>query len=238
MSREPSLYSLSISFMVLMLVIGMYGFFHSPFFSVESIQASGSSYTVEKLARVAGIEEGTSLLRLNVELAAKRLEEEPIIYRAIVRRHLPNLVFIEIEERTPVAMVPHGSEFWGVAVDGTVLGRVDIAGVSLPIITGVDASLLAIGRRNLSELVIATTMLEGLTPAIRDQISEVNVRERDGLRLVSRDLIEFYLGGPGQMGEKLQVVAAFLPRLGSTAAPSNMLVDVSNPNRPVVRKQP
>ena len=238
MPKESSSYSLTVSIIILLLVIGLYGFFHSPFFVVQSIRASGSSYTVEKLANVAGIEEGTSLLRLNVDLASQRLEEEPIISRAIVRRHLPGTVYIEVEERTPRGMVPAGSEFWGVAADGTVLGRVDIAGVNLPVITGADASLLAIGRKNLGELVIATSILGGLPAGIRDQISEVNVEERDGLRLVSRDLVEFYLGGPGQILEKLQVVAAFLPRLGSTPSPAHMLVDVSNPNRPVVRKLP
>ena len=236
MPKNLRSYSTTISVFALMLVIGAYALLHSPFFLVQNIHASGSSYTTTQLAKIAGIEIGTSLLKLNVELAESYLEEEPIIYRAIVRRHLPGTVVIEVEERTPIAAVPNGLEFWGVAADGTVLGPLNMAGISLPIITGADPKELVIGRKNLSELVMGASILQGLAQGMRDQISEVNVEIRDGLRLICRNLVQFYLGGPGQMQEKLQIVAAFLPKLGQAAPQSGAFVDVSNPNRPVVRK--
>jgi cell division protein FtsQ len=221
---------------VLLLVLGLYGFLHSPFFTVESIQANGSSYAVETLAELAGIEKGTSLFRLDVDMAMRRLEQEPIISRAIVRRHLPDTVYIEVQERTPIAMVPSGSGFWGVAVDGTVLGRIDVGGISLPIISGVDSQTLVVGSSNVSELVMASSIIEGLPRAVRNSISEVNVRNRDGLKVISRNLVEFQLGGPGNLAQKLEVVAAFLPRLESVPLPAYTVIDVSNPKRPVVRK--
>lgn len=236
MTKRRGNYSLSISIVVLLLVLGLYGFLQSPFFTVESIQANGSSYTVETLAELAGIEKGTSLFRLDIDMVMRRLEQEPIISRAIVRRHLPDTVYIEVEERTPIAMVPYGSGFWGVAVDGTVLGRVDVSGISLPIISGVDSQNLVVGSTNVSELVMASTIVDGLPKAVRNSISEVNVKNRDGLRLISRNLVEFQLGGPGSLAEKLEVVSAFLPRLDSVPSPAYTVVDVSNPKRPVVRK--
>ncbi|NLJ86652.1 MAG: FtsQ-type POTRA domain-containing protein, partial [Firmicutes bacterium] len=220
------------------LVIGLYGFFHSPLFTVQDIQAQGSSYPVEKLASIAGIEMGTSLLRVDVDHAMRRLEEEPIVSRAIVRRHLPDTVYIDVEEHVPVGIVPLGSEFWGVAVDGTVLGRIDMNGISLPIITGADPASLVVGRKNLAELILATSIIDALPAGVIDSVSEVNVSKRDGLRLISRELVEFHLGDPGRMTEKLQVVAAFLPRLHSLGSSAYVIVDVSSPERPVVRKSP
>lgn len=236
MPRRRAHYPLATSMAVLLLVLGLYGFFHSPFFTVQSIEANGSSYTAEKLAEIAGIQKGTSLLEVDVEMAVRRLELEPIVSRAIVRRHLPDTIYIEVEERTPIAMVPSGSGFWGVAADGTVLGKMDAGGISLPIITGVSSDYLVMGSKSVSELVMASGIVDGLPKPVRDSVSEVNVRDRDGLKLISRNLVEFHLGGPGQLSEKLEVVATFLPRLDSVPSPAYTVVDVSNPKRPVVRK--
>jgi cell division protein FtsQ len=235
MPKGRSGYSFGISIVVLLLVVGIVGFFHAPFFTVQNIHVSDSSYSVEKLVDIAGIKKGTSLFKLDVEMATRRLEEEPIISRAIVRRHLPDTVFIEIEEYTPVAMVSAGTGFWGVAADGTIIGRIDLDGVSLPVITGVDSKSLAVGSKNVSELVMAASIINGLPQAARDHISEVNVRNRDGLKLISRNLVEFYLGGLAHLPEKLDAVVAFLANLQSTKLPAYTVVDVSNPKRPVVR---
>jgi len=85
-------------------------------------------------------------------------------------------------------------------------------------------------------LVMASTIVDGLPKVVRNSISEVNVKNRDGLKLISRNLVEFQLGGPGSLAEKLEVVSAFLPRLESVPSPAYTVVDVSNPKRPVVRK--
>lgn len=229
-------YSFGMSMVVLLLVIGLVGFFHSPFFTVQSIQVSGSSYTVEKIAELAGIRMGTSLLKLDVEMAMRLLEQEPIILRAIVRRHLPDTVFVEVEEYTPIAMVAAGTGFWGVAADGTLLGRIDLGGISLPVITGVNSESLTVGSKNVSELVMAAHIISGLPQVARDRISEVNVRDRDGLRMISRNLVDFYLGDLSHLAEKLDAVVAFLANLESMQLPAYTVVDVSNPKRPVVRK--
>jgi cell division protein FtsQ len=229
-------YSFGLSLVVLLLVIGLVGFFHSPFFTVQSIQVSGSSYTMEKIADLAGIKVGTSLLKLDVEMAMRLLEQEPIISRAIVRRHLPDTILIEVEEYTPVAMVSVETGFWGVAVDGTLLGRIDLGGISLPVITGVNSEFLTVGSKNVSELMMAANIINGLPQMARDRISEVNVRDRDGLRVISRNLVEFYLGDLSHLAEKLDAVVAFLANLESGQLPPYTVVDLVNPKRPVVRK--
>ena len=238
MPRERDSYSLWFSMAVLLLVVGLYGFLHSPFFRVQYIQVNGSSYSPEQLAAIAGIEKGTSLLGLDVDLAAKRLEQEPIISRAIVYRYLPDTVYIQVEERTPIAMVPSESGFFGVAADGTVLGRLGGGAVNLPIITGANKNSILAGNKSVSELVIAARILSGLPRGVRDLVSEVNVLDRDCLKVISRSLVECHLGGPGNLQEKLDVVATLLPRLDSISPQAYTIVDVSNPKRPVVRKLP
>ncbi|HHV93356.1 MAG TPA: FtsQ-type POTRA domain-containing protein [Firmicutes bacterium] len=238
MPREREGYSLWFSTAILLLVVGLYGFLHSPFFKVQYIQVNGSSYTPEQLAEIAGIEKGTSLLGLDVDLAVKRLEQEPIISRAVIYRYLPDTVYIQVEERSPIAMVPSELGFCGVAADGTVLGRVEGAAVNLPVITGVDKNSILVGKKNVSELVIAAGILRELPRAVRDLVSEVNVVDRDCLKIISGSLVEYHLGGPGNLKEKLDVVATLLPRLDSVSSQAYTIVDVSNPKRPVVRKLP
>ena len=238
MPREREGYSLWFSTAILLLVVGLYGFLHSPFFKVQYIQVNGSSYTPEQLAEIAGIEKGTSLLGLDVDLAVKRLEQEPIISRAVIYRYLPDTVYIQVEERSPIAMVPSELGFCGVAADGTVLGRVEGAAVNLPVISGVDKNSILVGKKNVSELVIAAGILRELPRAVRDLVSEVNVVDRDCLKIISGSLVEYHLGGPGNLKEKLDVVATLLPRLDSVSSQAYTIVDVSNPKRPVVRKLP
>jgi cell division protein FtsQ len=238
MPKERDSYSLWFSMAVLLLIIGIYGFLHSPFFQVQSIQANGSTYSPEQLAEIAGIEKGTSLLRLDVDLAARKLEQEPIISRAAVYRYLPDTVYIQVQERTPIAMVPSESGFFGVAADGTVLGRLGDGAINLPIITGVEKGSILVGNKNAGELVIASMVLSGLPRAVRELVSEVNVMDRDGLKVISRSLVECHLGGPGDLQDKLDVVATLLPRLDSIPSDAYTIVDVSNPKRPVVRKLP
>lgn len=233
---QPNSHRTAVSLVIIFLVIGVYAFFHSPVFTVKRIKVSGSTYSASRLAEIAGIERGTNLLRLDVAAAARRLEKEPIILRAVIRRHLPDTVYIRINERTPIGMIPVGSGFWGVSADGVVLGSIDVAAVSLPIITGVDTQNLQVGEAHLAGLILGSRILSGLPSSLRDDISEVNVADHNCLRLITRNLVEFRLGEPVKLADKLQVVATFLPRLEQMAAASGTVVDVSTPTRPVVRQ--
>ena len=96
MPKERDRYSMWFSMAVLLLVVGVYSFLHSPFFRVQYIQVNGSSYSPEQLAAIAGIEKGTSPLGLDVDLAAKRLRAGTHYLRAIVYRYLPDTVYIQV----------------------------------------------------------------------------------------------------------------------------------------------
>jgi cell division protein FtsQ len=79
-----------------------------PYFNLAAVRVRCDTDAVgpQKIAARAGLYAGTSLWELDTAAAEQALEKPRWVREAHVRRHFPDRVIVEVEERKPVAATP------------------------------------------------------------------------------------------------------------------------------------
>jgi cell division protein FtsQ len=110
---------------------------------VAVVTVSGATHMTEsRILAIAGIDASRSLPFFDVAEAKARLEADPLVKQASVRKLYPNQVVIEIVERTPYAVWQKGGDVSAVAVDGATIDEIaDGRYVDLPFVVGEGANL-------------------------------------------------------------------------------------------------
>jgi len=74
--------------------------------AVADIRISGCNHmTVERVREMTAIHKGCNIFSVDLAAVSRQLEREPWIYRAIVKRSLPNALDIQVVERRPLAVI-------------------------------------------------------------------------------------------------------------------------------------
>ena len=133
-----------------------------------------------------GATQGDPILGIDIDQARARLESIDWVRSAVVERRLPDLIHIQIAERSPVAIWQNRGRFSLVDTDGHVINRQDVGGWShLPIVVGDGApertrdllAMLATENR-MAERVRAAVLVSGRrwNLHIGDPSSDVEIR--------------------------------------------------------------
>ncbi len=79
------------------------------FLAIRTMRTSGCNLIdCDKIAARAGIAPGRNILFADVARTMRLLEDDPWIYRAVVKRILPDTIEIQVEERQAAAAAPAG----------------------------------------------------------------------------------------------------------------------------------
>lgn len=79
---------------------------HVPSFTLQHVDVNGNRrLSTEEVVEAAEIESGMSLLTVNLTAIAERLKRHPWIHSASVYRRFPGRIILEIQERTPRAIL-------------------------------------------------------------------------------------------------------------------------------------
>jgi cell division protein FtsQ len=202
------------------LAVWLVGF--SSVFAASRIEVRGNSQvTAAEVQAAAAVPLGTPLIRLDTAAIAARVEALPPVAAAEITRHLDGAVEIAVTERTAL---------YALRVDGAY-HLVDAGGFDYLTVAEAPEGLLqatvAAGQDRL--LADAATAVAALTPALREQITSMNV--------TSPDHIEFALASGATLlwgsaeDSDLKAVAAEALVLNVAAA----YYDVSAPAYPATR---
>jgi cell division protein FtsQ len=106
------------------------------------VTVSGATHMSEaRILAIAGIDASRSLPFFDVAQAKARLEANPLIKQASVRKLYPNQVVIDIVERTPYAVWQKDGDVSAIAADGAPIDEVtDGRYADLPFIVGEGAN--------------------------------------------------------------------------------------------------
>lgn len=191
----------------------------SPLLAVSQVQVTGTSrLTPQQVLSVAAVADGTPLARVDSPAVRSRVEALGPVARVRVVRAWPHTLRLEVTERTAVAAsrLPDGS--W------TLL---DAHGVRFAPSAAAPAGLPDI-QVPVDQLSPAVQVLAELPPGLRAQVAAVQLPAPSSVMLVLRGGRSVIWGAPGQAARKAAVVAALLPRPGTT-------IDVTSPDLAVVR---
>jgi cell division protein FtsQ len=152
----------------------------SPYFSVREIQVrGGEKFGGNEIVALAGLKHGMNMWRIEPATIEKKVAKHPWVRRVLVRREFPRRVVIEIEERTPKAIVAMGKLYY-VDSDGVVFKEVQAGeSVQFPLLTGLRVEELGnrdpVVRRRIQDAV----RLSDLMAKDSHTISEVHFEAAD-----------------------------------------------------------
>jgi cell division protein FtsQ len=109
---------------------------------VSVVTVSGATHMSEpRILAIAGIDASRSLPFFDVAQAKARLEANPLVKQASVRKLYPNQVVIDIVERTPYAVWQKDGDVSAIAADGAPIDEVtDDRYAGLPFVVGEGAN--------------------------------------------------------------------------------------------------
>jgi cell division protein FtsQ len=109
---------------------------------VEVVTVSGAAHMGEpRILAIAGIDSSKSLPFFDVAQARARLEADPLVKQASVRKLYPNQIVIDMVERTPYAVWQKDGDVRAIAADGAPIDEVsDGRYADLPFVVGEGAN--------------------------------------------------------------------------------------------------
>lgn len=191
--------------------------------AVRTVAVSGeSTLSATRIRDVAQVPRGEPLVLVDLAAVEARVQALAEVRDAAVTRHWPDTVTVEVEERTPVAVVEIGGGLRGLDVEGVVFREFRSVPAGLPRVeTPVDTS-----RDALRE---AAAVVSALPGDIAGRVDHVEVSTVDQISLALRDGRTVVWGSAEQSDIKAEVLMALLEQPGAT-------YDVSVPGQPTVRR--
>jgi cell division protein FtsQ len=111
-------------------------------FGVDVVTVSGATHMSEsRILSIAGISSKNSLPFFDVAAARARLEADPLVKQASVRKLYPDQIVVEIVERTPYGVWQKDGQVRAIAADGAPIDEVqDGRYADLPFVVGEGAN--------------------------------------------------------------------------------------------------
>jgi len=173
-------------------LLGYLFFLHVPYFNLQQVDVTGNSrLSRTEVIEASQIESGTNLITVDLGVIAERLKRHPWIRSASVYRRFPAQLIVEIEERTPRAILSAGKLYY-VDDQAEIFTRL-LPGdpVDFPLITGVTPDQLETDGPEIREMIRSGLNLMDLmersgSDLELSEVSEIRVDLDDGLSLHTR----------------------------------------------------
>lgn len=179
---------------------------------------------------------GTSLLKVDEDAIARRLENLPHVHLLGFDRSFPNGLRVEVSVERPVAVLRRGDENWLVSGRGRVLRKLErrlrrpLPVVWVPRAFEPETGVLLRADQP-ARAVAALAEASARTPRFVRTLWYVKSGD-DGLTIVLRDRMELRLGNATELTLKLRVAQQVLSAVRATGSPATY-IDVAVPDRPV-----
>jgi cell division protein FtsQ len=149
--------------------------FENPYFFVREIQVrGGEKFGGSEIVAMAGLRHGMNMWKIDPVAIESKIARHPWVRRVLVRREFPRRVVIEVEERTPKAIVAMRKLYY-VDADGVVFKEVGQGeAVNFPFLTGLRPEQLAIANPAIREKIRDAMRLGELMTKGSHSLSEIH----------------------------------------------------------------
>lgn len=232
--RRRRVLAVAVAAVVVVLVAGI-AIYRSPLLTIETIEVEGVDHLTEPdVLAYAAVATGTTLPSVDADAIEDRLEQDPWVASAEVKRRLPSTLRIVVQERVPVALVDDGAVYW--SVDGTslILGEsVPETGAALPIIQGVPGLGATPGAvSDVDSLGNALAAIAGMPDDMRAIVVSLSAPSVDETTLITDTGVEIRIGNAGEdLAKKCAVALSILAEKGDAV----VYIDVRSADKPISR---
>jgi cell division septal protein FtsQ len=177
----------------------------SAYFSVREIQVRGGDKVAgNEIVSMAGLRRGMSIWSIDLPSIEAKIAKHPWVRRVQVRREFPRRVVIDVEERTPKAIVALRRLYY-IDVDGVVFKEVDPGeDVKFPLLTGLRAEQLAAPDTTTRQRIREAIRLSEMMVQRSHSLSEIHFAKPDRLVVYTTAYPVALHMGWGNWAEKLQ----------------------------------
>ena len=204
---------------------GVWVVYASSWLGLRSVEVEGTSYlTPGEIERVADLEKGTPLARVDLAAVEDRIAQLPAVADVDVQRDWPNDVRIEVQERKAVAAVRQDHQWHGMDAEGVLFRTYRQQPGGLPLVRagqlddeGSDDALKEVAG-----------VVAALDRSIARKVDYVEVASMDAIELVLSSGDEVRWGSAAQSDLKARVLATLLEVDAS-------VYDVTVPEQPTTR---
>lgn len=174
------------------LLIGLF-LIYTPYFNLRQVDVAGNKrLSSAEVIETSGMESGTNLLTIDLGQIAARLRRHPWIRAASVYRRLPGQLIVEIDERTPRAILVAGKLYYVDEQAEFFTRLLPGDSVDFPLFTGVKAEELRTHGSEIREMIRAGLLLldqmERYGSAMdASEIAQMQLSLDDGLSLHTRN---------------------------------------------------
>lgn len=198
---------------------------------LEEIEVAGTErLAADAVLEAAGLELGTSTVRLGLGSVEERVTDLPLVREASARRVDPLTVRITVTERQPVLVVVGDGEPRLIDRDGVVIVDGDLDELARVMIGDAPP---AVGASVTDDAALANAhrAWRGLSGPLRSQVERYEARSADDLSLQLDSGIEVRFGRADRIDEKVRALGVVLADVGTTPIE---VIDVRAPSAPVV----
>jgi cell division septal protein FtsQ len=176
----------------------------SPYFSVREIQVrGGDKVSGNEVVAMAGLRRGMSIWSIDLPSIERKVAKHPWVRRVSVRREFPRRIVIDVEERTPKAIVALRKLYY-VDSDGAVFKEVGAGeDVKFPLLTGLRSEQLTAPDPSTRRRIQDALRLSEMMVQRSHSLSEIHFAKSDRLVVYTTEYpIALHMGW-GNWGEKL-----------------------------------
>jgi cell division protein FtsQ len=202
-----------------------------PLFTVGTVRVDGAgTLTSAEVVDVAGIAQGTPLMRVDVEAAEARVARLPQVAGVEVTRGWPRSVVVTVIERVPVAVVEQDGLRSLVDADGVLFDTV----TGYPPVGVVPLEVADPGPEDRATRA-ALAALVALPEDVRGEVAGAQATTAEDVTLTLEDGTIVLWGSEVDAGTKAAALGALLEQLRTGALDPADTIDVSAPSAVVLR---
>ncbi len=193
------------------LIASIIFFMMSPLFNIVEIKVNNNEkISKETVISLSKIQLGENLYKYSKRSIEKNIKQNPYIENVNIKRKLPNILEINVEERKTTFLIEYGSSYIYINNQGYIL-EISQEKLELPIIVGIttEAEQLVAGSRlnvdDLERLEVVLKIIESANSnSLAQYISKINIEDKQNyaLTLETENKVA-YLGDGSNLSNKM-----------------------------------
>lgn len=222
--------------LAVLVAVGAYAFLYSPVFRLERIEVRGNAQIPkDRIIEAVAIGPGEVRWQNPAAEVRQRVLALPLVAEAHVDWRLPGELYIEVTERTPLALLPYYNYFVEVDGSGRLLRLIfSVVETELPVITGVPLPTATLGQWvDHPGLEPALNFVAYLPEQWRREVGEVNIDADQNLTVYGSGGEVVLLGRPSEIDRKAATLVAIWSQARAEAI-EVARIDVRSPDNPTV----
>lgn len=209
-------------------------FFNSGFFKIREVDVlNNSAVSDEEIILNSGLKSNLNLFQVNERQIISRLQKNPMIMKAQVKKFFPNKLLFTVEEREPACLLPTlGLEYLCLSKDGVAISAdLHLGELQIPVVKGCTIRRVNSNGSLISpELQEILLMFSYFDDKLYKVVKEVDLRTYR-LYIGDHGRVTVDLGSGEEIERKISNLRAIVNQLGTSEISA---IDLRIPSTPTI----